>query len=86
MQLLSLRSSGRTWRQVADLLAVGRSAAIERARRLGLPPGIRIAAVTKPAPLRLDRPALPSGHPVSWGTITRGTPLDGAPYPYPVFT
>lgn len=32
-----------------------------------------------------DRPALPPGHPVSWGLLTRGTVLDGADYPYPVF-
>lgn len=32
-----------------------------------------------------DRPALPAGHPVTWGAITRGTVLDGAAYPYPVF-
>lgn len=32
-----------------------------------------------------DRPALPSGHPVTWGAITDGTVLDGAVYPYPVF-
>lgn len=33
----------------------------------------------------LDRPPLPSGHPVSWGAITDGTVLDHAPYPYPVW-
>ena len=32
-----------------------------------------------------DRPALPPGHPVSWGLLTGGTVLDGAEYPYPVF-
>lgn len=32
-----------------------------------------------------DRPALPAGHPVTWGAITGGTVLDGAAYPYPVF-
>lgn len=32
-----------------------------------------------------DRPALPAGHPVTWGAITGGTMLDGAVYPYPVF-
>lgn len=32
-----------------------------------------------------DRPALPAGHPVTWGAITGGTMLDGAAYPYPVF-
>ena len=32
-----------------------------------------------------DRPALAAGHPVSWGLLTAGTVLDGAPYPFPVF-
>ena len=32
-----------------------------------------------------DRPALPAGHPLSWGLLTNGTVLDGAEYPYPVF-
>lgn len=32
-----------------------------------------------------DRPALPAGHPVTWGAITGGTVLEGAKYPHPVF-
>ena len=32
-----------------------------------------------------DRPALPAGHPLTWGLLTRGTVLDGADYPFPVF-
>ena len=32
-----------------------------------------------------DRPPLPSGHPLTWGLITRGTLLDSAEYPFPVF-
>lgn len=32
-----------------------------------------------------DRPPLPSGHPVTWGTLTRGTLLECSAYPYPVF-
>lgn len=38
----------------------------------------------RPGPL--DRPALPSGHPESWGVITAGTVLDQAKYPWPIFT
>lgn len=33
-----------------------------------------------------DRPALPAGHPISWGLLTDGTALDGASYPFPVFS
>ena len=32
-----------------------------------------------------DRPAMPAGHPVSWGAITNGTVLDRSQYPFPVF-
>lgn len=32
-----------------------------------------------------DRPPLPSGHPVTWGAITRDTLLERSVYPYPVF-
>jgi hypothetical protein len=32
-----------------------------------------------------ERPPLPAGHPASWGAITQGTLLEGAPYPFPVF-
>ncbi len=35
---------------------------------------------------RLDeRPALPAGHPETWGLLTNGTVLDGAEYPFPIF-
>jgi len=27
-----------------------------------------------------DRPALPAGHPVTWGAITRGGVLEGVPF------
>ncbi len=32
-----------------------------------------------------DRPALPAGHPLSWGLLTDGTSLEGSDYPFPVF-
>jgi len=41
--------------------------------------------VVRGRPGPLDRPALPSGHPDSWGAITDGTVLDHAAYPFPVF-
>ena len=28
---------------------------------------------------------MPAGHPLTWGLLTAGTVLDGAPYPFPVF-
>lgn len=41
--------------------------------------------VVRGRPGQNDRPALPAGHPVSWGAITNGTVLDRSTYPYPVF-
>ncbi len=41
--------------------------------------------VVRGRPGPLDRPALPSGHPVSWGGITQGTVLDQSVYPFPVY-
>ena len=41
--------------------------------------------VVRGRPGPTDRPALPSGHPESWGAITRGTVLDQSIYPFPVF-
>ncbi len=83
--LLTLRAQGQTWRDVASHLRVGRNAAIERARRLGLRPLTRIQPAPRPPVERIDRPALPAGHPLSWRAITDNTPLQDEPYPYPVF-
>lgn len=45
-----------------------------------------IIYVVRGRPGQNDRPALPAGHPVSWGAITDGTVLDRAKYPFPVFS
>ena len=84
-QILTLRAAGATWHDVASSLSVGRNSVIERARRIGLRPMTRIQPAPKPPIERVDRPALPAGHPLSWQTITANTPLEGAPYPFPVF-
>ena len=44
-----------------------------------------IIYVVRGRPGQNDRPALPPGHPISWGAITDGTVLDCAEYPFPVF-
>ncbi len=44
-----------------------------------------IVYVVRGRPGQNDRPALPAGHPVTWGAITEGTVLDSATYPFPVF-
>jgi hypothetical protein len=33
-----------------------------------------------------NRDPHPAGHPDTWGLINKGTVLEGAKYPYPVFT
>ena len=45
----------------------------------------RIIYVVRGRPGPDDRPALPSGHPDTWGLITVGTCIEGVPYPFPVF-
>ena len=84
-RLLQLRASGLPWHSVAAELQVGRNAAIERARRLGLAPVCRLQPPPRPPVERTDRPALPPGHPLSWGAINVNTSLEGEPYPLPVF-
>ena len=44
-----------------------------------------IVFVVRGRPGQFDRPALPAGHPLTWGAITAGTLLDQAEYPFPVF-
>ena len=45
----------------------------------------RVVHVVRGRPGPDDRPALPSGHPDTWGLITAGTCTEGTPYPFPVF-
>ena len=84
-QLLHMRAAGVSWRGVATTLRVGRNSVIERARRLGLPAMTRLPLTPRPLLERVDRPALPPGHPLSWLAITSNSLLAGEPYPYPVF-
>ena len=82
--ILRLRAAGQPWPAIASELRVGRNSVIERARRLGLPPAIRLAPPSLPRPMpRVE--ALPAGHPITWSAITSGTLLDRVPYPLPVF-
>ena len=83
--ILHLRAAGLPWHAVASELRIGRNSIIDRARYLGLPPVSKVTPAPSPAPKRIDRPALPPGHPFSWQAITSNTPLEGEPYPYPVF-
>lgn len=84
--ILRLRAAGRAWPAIASELRVGRNSVIERARRLGLPAAHRPAPSLVPRSVpRVERLALPAGHPITWSAITSGTVLDQVPYPLPVF-
>lgn len=46
----------------------------------------RVVHVVRGRPGPDDRPALPPGHPDTWGLINAGTCLEGSPYPFPIFS
>jgi hypothetical protein len=76
-----MRAESASWDNIAIAVGVTRWTAIERGRRLGarLPP-----PDFEPPQEDPERPALPPGHPETWGSITRGTMLEGMPYPIPM--
>ncbi|MEJ0047569.1 MAG: AsnC family protein, partial [Rhodospirillales bacterium] len=84
-QMRALRMAGLTWDAVALDMGLGRNTVLERGRRIGArrprPQQQPIAMAEEAA----DRPTRPPGHPDTWGLITAGTVLQGAPYPFPVF-
>jgi hypothetical protein len=77
-----MRVEGSTWDTISAVLGISRYTTIQRGRRIGAegPP-----ADFSPPPEDPHREPLPPGHPRSWGAITRGTLLEGTPYPLPVF-
>jgi hypothetical protein len=82
-RLSSLRRAGTTWDKIAESMGLGRNTVLERGRKIGA------RRVAQKAPVlqqeARDRPPRPAGHPLTWGLITDGTPLEGEAYPYPVF-
>ncbi len=83
-QLLELRGQRVGWNVIAQTMQLSRNTVIERARRIGVAKRSKIGvAVMRPE--SDDRVPRPAGHPSTWGAITRGTCLEGAPYPFPVF-
>ena len=81
-QIRRLRAEGATWDMIAAALHVTRWTAIERGRRIGAQPPLRKLGGS-PKPDDPARDPLPAGHPSSWGAITAGTALEGAPYGQP---
>jgi hypothetical protein len=76
-----MRMECASWDCIAAEMGITRWTVIERGRRLGarLPP-----ADFEPLPEDPERPPLPPGHNETWGTIIKGTSLEGMPYPMPV--
>lgn len=80
LRIKRMRAESASWDTIAEAIGVTRWTAIERGRRIGarLPPPDHEPPAEDP-----ERPALPAGHPATWGAITQGTSLDGMPYPIP---
>ncbi len=83
--VLGMRRRGVKWDTIAEAIGVGRNSVIDHARRLGVAKRSSIGALPPPVREASDRPARPPGHPDTWRLITRGTVLEGSPYPWPVF-
>ena len=77
-----LRIEGASWDTIAGVLGFTRWTVIERGRRIK---AMRPPRDFLPPPEDLARDPLPAGHPRSWGVITAGSVLEGAPYPFPLF-
>jgi hypothetical protein len=77
-QIKRLRAEGASWDAVAVALGFTRWTVIARGRAIGArrPPPDFV-----PPPEDPERPPLPPGHVRTWGPITRGSPLEGMPYP-----
>ncbi len=93
-ELRRQRDEGQTWDAIALGLGVSRNAAIDRARRIGIPPrrageapAAGAASSSPRAPWQPEedpnRPALSPGHPLAWEILTSGTLLGGTAYPWP---
>jgi hypothetical protein len=80
LKIRRMRAERATWDTIAEAIGVTRWTVIERGRRLGarLPP-----PEFEPDGEDPERPALPPGHPDTWGPIIKGTCLEGSPYPIP---
>jgi hypothetical protein len=75
-----MRWAGWSWNEIGSAIGVSRFTVIERGRRLNA--ARAPDDPTSPVALRDDgaTSALRAGHPITWGAITAGTTLDGAPY------
>ncbi|MBX5455109.1 MAG: AsnC family protein [Acidobacteriia bacterium] len=95
----ALRAEGQTWDAIAARLGVSRNSVLNRVKCLASPgfqlfsdtaaeprkKGVEETAATQEDDEKAERPPLPPGHPLAWGLLTRGTILEGLPYPLPGF-
>ncbi len=65
---------------IAIVLHVSRSAVIDRARAIGVPP---LPPLPRPEPGPATRDPLPAGDPIAWAVLTEGTLLAESAFPYP---
>ena len=78
--IVRMRGARASWDTISADLGVARWTAIERGRHIGARFAAPVATLEHITP-DLEREPLPPGHPVTWGTITAGTCLDGLAYP-----
>ena len=76
------RAGGRSWDAISGELGLSRWAVLLRGRFLGAARKVRRYRRGVPPPAKNEREPLPAGHPLTWGAITAGTVLAGAPYRY----
>ena len=76
----------KTWDEIGAALGRSRSAAIDKAKAIGLHATRRVVAAHQALPptriVERGQEVLRAGHPISWGAITKGTLLECAPYSY----
>ncbi len=76
--LVWLRREKAGWEEISRQLGLPVSSCMDRARLIGArSPLTVITAVDDTSDARQP---LPPGHPITWGLLTRGTSLEGAPY------
>jgi hypothetical protein len=80
MQIRRLRTEGASWDVIAAVLGLTRWTVIERARTLGVE---RPPANARTEMDESQREPLPAGHATTWGSINRGTSLDGVAFRTP---
>jgi hypothetical protein len=83
MQIRRRRAEGASWEAIAADLTLSQWAVTERGRRIGAG---HLESDFVQTPDDPQREPLPAGHPRTWNIINAGTVLEGAPYPWRLFS